>query len=155
MTGYFEAPAEFTGDGPSLFLAGGITGCPDWQAQMVHLLADLPIAILNPRRPNFPMGDPSAGVQQIEWEHRHLHRASAVLFWFPGETLCPITLYELGAWSMTTKPLFVGTHPDYARKLDVVIQTSLARPRAVVVNSLEGLAHQIKGWSSNLESGKN
>jgi hypothetical protein len=55
---------------------------------------------------------------------------------------------------MTTKPLFVGTHPDYARKLDVVIQTRLARPMIGVVNTLEDLAHQVKEWSSNQEARK-
>lgn len=29
---YTEAPTPYNGRGPSVFLAGGITGCPDWQA---------------------------------------------------------------------------------------------------------------------------
>src|SRR5262245_39813726 len=89
-----EPPAEYDGPGPSLFLAGGITGCPDWQAETISLFADLPLVLLNPRRRDFPINDPSAGPSQIEWEHRHLRRADAVLFWFPRETLCPIALYE-------------------------------------------------------------
>jgi hypothetical protein len=150
MSAYVEALSEFDGPGPSLFLAGGITGCPDWQSQVVPLLAEQPLTLLNPRRTNFPIHDPSASVQQIEWEHRHLHRASAILFWFPCETLCPITLYELGAWSMTSKPLFVGTHSDYRRRLDVVVQTWLARPTIEVASSLEALADQVKEWSRKL-----
>jgi hypothetical protein len=35
---------------PAVFLAGGITGCPDWQAELVRMLADVPVALLNPRR---------------------------------------------------------------------------------------------------------
>ena len=141
---YIEPPAEYTGRGPSLFLGGGITGCPGWQSEVVGLLTPLPLDILNPRRQNFPSNDPAAAQAQIEWEHRHLRWASAVLFWFPCETLCPITLYELGAWSMTTKPLFVGTHPDYQRRRDVLIQTRLARPEIIVVDSLEGLVAQVR-----------
>jgi hypothetical protein len=113
---------------------------------MARNLADLPLTILNPRRRNFPMNDPTAAAAQIAWEHRHLRKAGAVLFWFPSETLCPITLYELGAWSMSAKPLFVGTHPDYQRRLDVEIQTRLARPEVRVVSSLNDLAQQVRDW---------
>src|SRR5882724_7144555 len=104
MGEYIEAPAQYTGAGPSVFLAGGITGCPGWQDHAASRLGDLPLAVLNPRRADFPIDDPSAAEAQIAWEHRHLRRAAAALFWFPSETLCPITLYELGAFSTTGKP---------------------------------------------------
>jgi len=43
------------------------------------------------------------------------------LIGFPCETLCPITLYELGTWSIlsqqTGAKLFVGCHPEYKRKV--------------------------------------
>jgi hypothetical protein len=148
MGQYVEALTEFSGAGPSLFLAGGITACHDWQADVVRRLSDLPLLVLNPRRARFPMDDPAAATVQIEWEHRHLRWATAVLFWFPCETLCPITLYELGAWSMTAKPLFVGTHPDYGRRRDVEVQTRLARPEVEVVGSLEALAAQVRAWAT-------
>src|SRR5947208_1960195 len=136
MGAYIEALTEFKGNGPSLFLAGGITACFNWQERVAAALAELPLTILNPRRANFPIDDPTAAAAQIEWEHRHLRKATATLFWFPAETLCPITLYELGAWSMNRKPMFVGTHPDYQRRQDVVIQTRLARPEVLVVDAL-------------------
>jgi hypothetical protein len=141
-----EAPAEWTAEQTSLFLGGGISGCPDWQARMIELLSGVDLVLLNPRRENYPWNDPAAAHEQIVWEHRHLRRATALLFWFPGETLCPITLYELGAWSMTSKPLFVGTHPDYSRRLDIVIQTGLVRPGVPVVSTLEELAGQVCRW---------
>jgi hypothetical protein len=150
MGAYIEALSEYSGPGPSLFLAGGITACGDWQRDIAAALADLPFDVLNPRRANFPINDPAAAEAQIEWEHRHLGRATAVLFWFPPETLCPITLYELGACSRTAKPLFVGTHPNYARKQDVVIQTRLARPEVNVVDSLAALVAQVRDWSRTL-----
>jgi hypothetical protein len=142
-----QALTEYDGNGVSLFLAGGITGCPDWQSELTALLADTELTLLDPRRPNFPAHDPLAAPQQIEWEFRHLRKADAVLFWFPCETVCPITLYELGAWSMTAKPLFVGTHPDYQRRLDVQVQTRLARPEVAVLDRLADLASAVRAWA--------
>lgn len=151
---YVEALQEYEPTGlPSLFLGGGITDCPDWQQEMVSLLRDLPLALLNPRRPHFPIGDPGAAVQQIEWEFRHLRKATAVLFWFPCETLCPIALYELGAWSMTDKPLFVGTHPAYGRRVDVEVQTRLTRPGVAVRADLKRLADDVRRWVQPPEGG--
>jgi hypothetical protein len=146
MGTHIQALTEFDGSGPSLFLAGGITGCSDWQQQAVAGLADLPLMLLNPRRTDFPISDPSAALAQIEWEHRHLHKADAILFWFPPETLCPITLYELGAWSMTAKPIFVGVHPDYRRRQDVEIQTRLARPEVRIAYSLDEVLGQARNF---------
>jgi len=141
---YVESPTEFEGQGPALFLAGGITGCPDWQQEMRVRLHDSGWTLLNPRRAQFPIGDQDAAVEQITWEHRHLRKAAAILFWFPCETICPIVLYELGAWSMTSKPLFVGMHPDYSRRRDVEIQTGLVRPDVEIVYSLDELVYQVE-----------
>lgn len=117
-----------------LFLGGGITSCPDWQADVLWELrliypdSSADLIVLNPRRAEWPIGDPDASEAQIEWEHQALRWADVICFWFPCETLCPITLYELGAWSMTDKELVVGCHPDYQRLADVQIQTRLTRP---------------------------
>jgi hypothetical protein len=141
---YLEAPQRTPITLPSLFLAGGITGCPDWQEKVCSSLQHLDIAVLNPRRKNFPIHDPNASYEQIKWEYDFLKTANAILFWFPCETLCPIVLYELGAWSMTHKPIFVGAHPDYARRIDVVIQTNLARPEVNVRSSWEELCVDVE-----------
>ena len=96
---YIEAVSEYIrqeGD-KSLFIAGGITDCPDWQQDIVKLLSDTDITLLNPRRSNFPIHDPNAALEQIAWEHEMLRCARAISFWFPKETICPIVLYELGA----------------------------------------------------------
>ena len=53
-------------DAPSsvdLFLAGGISKCPDWQAEAVKEAA-----------------------YQIRWKYEFLRRARVVLFWFPKES---------------------------------------------------------------------
>jgi len=143
---YVEAPTipRFSPREKLLFLAGGIQGCPDWQSDMVSLLHDTSWVVLNPRRTNFPIHDPTAADAQIQWEYDHLRYADVILFWFPCETLCPIVLYELGAWSMTKKPLYVGVHPDYQRRQDVEIQTRLSRPDVRIVYSLEALAQEVK-----------
>ncbi len=149
---YVEAPAEYQpGPWPALFLAGGISGTTAWQEEMVRRLEGLPLAVLNPRRANFPMGDAAEAPRQIEWEYRHLRKADAILFWFPPETLCPIALYELGTWSAYrdeggVRPLFVGTHPGYQRRLDVEIQTRLARPEVKLRSTLEELAEDVRAW---------
>ena len=129
----------------SVFLAGGITGCPDWQTDIVKSLIETNLTILNPRRVNFPIGDTDATFDQIQWEHQALRAAHNILFWFPCETICPIVLYELGAWSMTDKPIFVGVHRDYKRRQDVEIQTGLVRPDVKIVYDLAELAELVRG----------
>lgn len=143
---YLEAPTEYHGNERSLFLAGGITGCPDWQADLTDLLGDTDLVLLNPRRTNFSLHEQKFTQEQIEWEHRHLKKADAISFWFPKETVCPIALYELGVYSMRNKPLFIGVHPGYARKQNVEIQTRLARPEIEIVSDLNLLSKKIKEW---------
>ena len=143
---YVEAPEAYDGSRRSLFIAGGITGCANWQRSLVDLLQDTALVLLNPRRTDFALDDPTAAAVQIAWEHHHLRKATAISFWFPAETLCPIVLYELGAWSMTDKRLFVGTHPAYQRRQDVFLQTGLVRPDVSLVLSLPALAAQIRKW---------
>ena len=143
---YIEAPNEYEGKDVSVFLAGGITGCPDWQKEMVDKLKDLSITIFNPRRKNFPTDDPNAGENQVKWEFKHLHKATVISFWFPKETLNPITLFELGSWLVSDKKIFIGIHPDYEKKSTIFVQIKLVRPEVEIVSSLEDLAEQIKNW---------
>ena len=142
---YVEAPNEVSGSrvATELFLAGGISNCPNWQQELVMKLQDTDLIIFNPRRANFPMGDEEAGRKQIAWEWKYLQRADYISFWFPRETLCPITLFELGSWSMSETKLFVGCHPDYPRRFDVEIQLALRCPEIKVVYDLNCLAGQI------------
>jgi hypothetical protein len=133
----------------SIFLAGGITNCPSWQTDAVQFFHEWNPNVLqdewwlvNPRRSNFPIDDPSQGALQIRWEHHYLDRVGAVLFWFPKETLCPITLYELGSWARSQKKLFVGCHPDYPRLLDVTEQLRLTRPEIQVRTDLRELTKE-------------
>lgn len=128
---------------PRLFVAGGISGCRDWQAELIDLLRDTDYCVFNPRREDFPADDPEASRWQIRWEHEHLEAADIVSFYFPQETLCPISLFELGKMAMTARELYVGVHPAYARRLDVEAQLRLIRPEVRVVDSVEALAGQL------------
>ena len=151
-----QAPYPFTRDSAgisSVFLAGGISNCPDWQATLIsHMkfaFSDKKnLVILNPRRDNFDVSNKGQSEQQIAWEHKMLEEAGTILFWFPKETLCPITLYELGAYTEKKKNLIIGVDPHYNRKLDVKHQTYLRRPELHVYegfeNFLAGVAEHLK-----------
>lgn len=144
---YIECPEIFEGKERSLFLAGGISGCENWQTKLVKLLENTDLTLLNPRRKHFPTDSPNIEEEQITWEHNHLAKTNAVSFWFPKETLCPITLFELGKCLGKGKRVFIGVNPKYLRKKDVEIQTRLVRPGVKIVYSIEELAEQIKEWS--------
>jgi hypothetical protein len=140
---YIEAPNEYQGDGFSVFLAGSISDCANWQARLAELLASARVTIFNPRRQEFPVGDRTEERRQIEWERRHLARANLVVFWFTPPTLCPIALFELGACCETGIPLVVGIDPKYALKFDVGVHLSLRRPDVTVLDNLDDLARAI------------
>jgi hypothetical protein len=132
---YVEAPQRYEGDGPCVFLAGGITGCPDWQAVAAERL--LPHAdVLNPRRRIY-VAEGDEYERQVAWEYHHLRRAGLILFWFADEAIQAIALYELGAFAASDKPIAVGAHPGYPRRTDIVLQLSHARPGLTVHSSLE------------------
>lgn len=139
MMQYFEAPATIKTQLPSVFLAGGITDCPNWQAQATSWFAGQEVAVLNPRRSNFPIHDPNAAERQICWEFSALGTASVILFWFPasGSTTQPIALYELGRYAALRKPFVVGRDPNYVRRQDVDIQVGLAFPTMKIYDRLE------------------
>jgi hypothetical protein len=125
----------------TVFTAGGITDCPDWQGEVPALLAGLlpgrPVVVLNPRRPSFPIDDPTAAAGQVAWEYAHLRLATAVLFWFPGgPSVQPIAFGELLAMAEAGRPIAVGADPGYLRQADVVLQLGHARPDVVVRDSL-------------------
>ncbi|MGR6920869.1 nucleoside 2-deoxyribosyltransferase domain-containing protein [[Actinomadura] parvosata] len=142
MKTYYEAPDPYEpapGDPPAVFLAGGITGVADWQREAARELGRAGAIVLNPRRRDFPIGDPGQTPVQIAWEHRHLHLPGVLtLFWFPaGGSTQPIALPELGAaLDNPARGIVVGAAPGYPRVADVHWQTRLARPGEVVRGTL-------------------
>lgn len=143
---YIEAPTEYrpvAGDPPSLFLAGGIPHVVPWHDDAVLLLEMVgePVVILCPRRRDFPVGDPVAGELQVDWEHRHLHRASVTLFWFAApdpdapvpaaSVVQPTTLLELGVALGEGRRIAVGVDPLYPRP-DIISNQLRQYPDVVV-----------------------
>jgi len=136
-------------DVPSVFLAGGISNCPDWQTELANKLDNMDgeIQIFNPRW-DYKWTAP----EQIEWEFNYLREVDILSFWFSYGTLNPIVLYELGMWGNSTgRPMCIGIDPKYERKLDVVQQTKLARPDIEIVYDLDKLASNI--WKTKISLG--
>lgn len=113
----------------SIFIAGGISNCPDWQSDIIPLIDSQRYDIINPRRSTGFDHTGDTAVEQITWEFNALERVNSCLFWFPEETLCPITLFELGKMlvkaTLVQIEMIVGWHPNYARGFDLDVQISL------------------------------
>lgn len=130
---YIEAPNIEKPKYPSVFLAGGITNCPEWQDDLKELLSNEMITIFNPRRKKFPIHDPNAAKEQITWEFKALNGATIFSMWFCNtDSDQPICLYELGRHLVLRKDcpetIVIGVEPGYRRAQDVYIQTGLVNP---------------------------
>ncbi len=145
---YIEAPSREEPKHSSIFLAGGITNCPDWQSQIIEKLRDLDVTVFNPRRKNFPIDNLNAAEEQIRWEYERLRRADLISFWFSEGSSNPIVLFELGAAFERTTPLVIGVHPAYLRKQDVEIQTMLRKPNLRISYNLDELIDRIRATLS-------
>lgn len=121
-----------------IFLAGGISNCPDWQAEALRLLEHTDLVVANPRRPEGLAHTGEEAKKQIEWEFANIKTAGIVLFWFPGtEFMQPITLFELGKQLGRGCQIVVGADPAFSRAFDVAVQTRLERPQLTVHSTLE------------------
>ena len=147
-----EAPneVELSDNKINIFLAGGITNCPNWQSELISLLKyriqdnNDDLVLYNPRRENFPIDIKDESLRQITWEHKYLSECDQIVFWFSRGSLNPIVLYELGRWGNSTDTkIYIGIDKGYERSADVIIQTALSRPDVTVVDSLKELAFKI------------
>ena len=133
--------------GAKLFLAGGITNCPDWLAELIEKIKDINhLVVYNPRRKNFPIHDPNAAEEQIVWEYEHLSASNIIVFWFSRGSLNPIVLFELGRYGFDEgKIVLIGLDPEYERKMDVTIQTMIGRKyeQMSFYNNLDDIAKEI------------
>jgi len=132
----------------TLFLAGGITNCPEWQKDIIKRLKDLSsdkLVVYNPRRDNFPINDSSASYGQIQWEFDKLNKVDIFSMYFTsGISDQPICMYELGRYISIMQQRFpidwenriiISVEDGYKRKQDVIIQTELACGNKIHVNS--------------------
>ena len=121
------APLALTDGELSVFLAGSIEmgRAEAWQAAVESSLADLPIAILNPRRDEWDASweqsfhNPQFR-EQVKWEFERLERASVVAMYFAPATQAPITLLELGLLARSDK-LVVCCPAGYWRRGNVEV----------------------------------
>ena len=127
------------------FLAGGITNCPNWQDEVIKNIKEYSFSknidlkyldIYNPRRVNFPIDNPNAAQEQIEWEFKYLEECDIFSMYFcnaPSDQ--PICMYELGRNISEIKNEYMGTwehriivsvEKGYKREQDELIQIRLA-----------------------------
>jgi Nucleoside 2-deoxyribosyltransferase like len=106
------APLVLAPGEPSVFLAGSIEmgRAEPWQAAVEQALADLPVAVLNPRRDSWDASweqsiDNPAFREQVEWELEAQERATVIAMYFAPATRAPVTLLELGLSARTGKLL--------------------------------------------------
>ncbi|MBP9748921.1 nucleoside 2-deoxyribosyltransferase domain-containing protein [Patescibacteria group bacterium] len=140
-----DAPSDEQPRFPTLFLAGGITNCPNWQEDALTELADTNSTIFNPRRKTYP-DDPAALRQQISWEYERLRSADAILFWFAPGSLNPITLFELGSALERKQRLFIGADAGYSRIADLRIQIALRSQETHIQEDFSSLITDIRGY---------
>lgn len=122
-----KAPYNYNYLRPVIFLAGSIEmgEAVDWQARLVNDLSTYDdLLILNPRRTDWD----ASWVQrisndnfheQVDWEHRGLHDADIITFYFDANTKSPITLMELGLMANSGKKMIVCCPDGFWRKGNV------------------------------------
>lgn len=128
----------------SVFLAGGITDCPDWQSEVIKYLEKydlntrIRLKVYNPRRKNFDIHKDSAE-EQIKWEYDMINRSDIFSMYFcNSDSVQPICMYELGVrigriagrgfdHSKGYRTI-ISIEDGYKRADDVIIQVGLALP---------------------------
>ncbi|KAI1490888.1 hypothetical protein F5X96DRAFT_512605 [Biscogniauxia mediterranea] len=98
----------------SIFLAGTTskTDDRDWRAVLSEALADLPVTILNPYRPDWDSSwreDVAFGPfrEQTEWELDMQEVADIVVVYFHPATQAPVSLLEFGLCARSGKSVVV------------------------------------------------
>ena len=120
----------------SVFLAGGITDCEDWQSKVIkhittyeekHPMDDL--ILFSPRRKDFDIMDRIQTEDQIKWEYKYIYEADIFSMYFCKNTVQPICLFELGKelvsrvrYNRSVDTLLVNVEKGYCRTDDVRYQ---------------------------------
>ena len=129
----------------SVFLAGGITNCKEWQKAVIEELEFEDISFFNPRQEHFDVSDKNASYKQILWEFERLEKMDIFSMYYCNDNSDqPICMYELGRnivrmqnrfpsdWE---KRIVISVEDGYRRKADVLIQTELATQNKVFVEA--------------------
>lgn len=129
----------------SVFLAGGITNCKEWQKEVIKNLEYEDVSLFNPRQEHFDVSNKNASSSQILWEFKRLEKMDIFSMYFCNDNSDqPICMYELGRnivrmqnrfpsdWE---KRIVISVEDGYRRKADVLIQTELATQNKVSVRT--------------------
>lgn len=132
MIRYLEAPNYepiYDKEGV-VFLAGPITGAPNWQPEAVNLLkqySESDYVIANPRRGSYTDNKEFFEYdfnEQVDWELKHLYYAEQrgiILFWLckeeaphPGRAYAQTSRFELGFFGRHNPNVYVGIEPGFS-----------------------------------------
>jgi len=118
----------------TVFLAGGITNCENWQKEVINYLMSLPeektdkLVIFNPRRDKWPKSSDTEEIRrQINWEADYIRSADVFSMYFTNTEKSdqPICFYELGRYSgVFGKKDIISYQEGFKRALDVEFQMS-------------------------------
>lgn len=123
--------------GIRMFLAGSIEmgKARNWQKDLAGALRfKKNLIVYNPRRDDWdPTWTQSKNnpkfVEQVTWELKNILKSDIIVFYIQGDTLSPITLYELGLISILSlkgkKKIFVCCEEEYFRLGNVEIVADL------------------------------
>lgn len=131
----------------SVFLAGGISDCWNWQEAVINKLKEMEengcdmrsLVLFNPRRPSFDVDNPGDTREQIHWEIYWLTFCDIFSMYFcNSDSVQPICMYELGrnllyksyTWGENDAhycdSVLISIEEGYKRTDDVLVQTELA-----------------------------
>lgn len=103
------------------FLAGSIEmgKAEDWQEDMETFFLQHHWGTFNPRREDFDAKQKQSYqnpymYQQINWEYNALEKSDLILVYIQPDTLSPITLMEIGKYSIPGK-MFIVSPPGFWR----------------------------------------
>lgn len=129
----------------ALFLAGSVSY--PWREELAQMIDSDYVVLLIPINDHAHLNNKDF---RISWEHEHMKKADALLFWFPkGEannsrTFSMTSLFELGrAIESMDQPLIVGIDPEYPLREELLLQLKLLRPDIKVYGSLEDIAKSL------------
>jgi hypothetical protein len=144
MSQVITAPNKDAPQYLSVFLAGGITNCKEWQKQVISELELEDVTLFNPRRDFFDIADKFATKKQIAWEYNRLETADIFSMYFCNDNSDqPICMYELGRNVLRMQNRFpsdwenrivVSVEDGYSRSADVIMQLRLCATKLFVDN---------------------
>ncbi|RGP58871.1 hypothetical protein FLONG3_11352 [Fusarium longipes] len=138
---------NLSNDTTSIFLAGTTTSTnePNWRQSFTAALANFPIAIFDPSRPDWDSTwredfSDERWAEQISWELDMQEAADIVVFMFDRVTDAPISLMELGL-AVKTKQVIVCAHNEYRKRgnVDAVCRRFGAKMVSTENELLDGL----------------